>query len=192
MSGLRLVAPQPLRPANPRRWNLGCGDYPLEGYTNVDADPACPAHWHGQVPPLPAEDASLDEIYIGHMLEHLTPEDAATLLAECARCLVAGGQLGVVVPDTRAIMATWLGGVPMRVEYPPGVYHDLRDLNHVNRLFLYSTMQDSHHLWAYDLHSVGQVIMAAGFTLTREIDRFQDPRISVGAWYQCGWDAVKP
>lgn len=171
--------------------NVGCGHHPLAGWCNLDADPSCAPDLVATVPPLPFADDELDEIYMGHVLEHLTREDAVTLLAECARCLQPGGRLGVLVPDMRAIMGTWLGGVPARVEYPLGTWHDCRDLDAVCHLFVFSTVQDSLHRWAYDLTTLARALTAAGLRVTTTIDRFSDPRIPVGAWYQCGWDAVK-
>ena len=174
------------------RVNLGCGDHPLNGWVNVDADVACPADVYTVLPALPFADASCEDIYAGHLLEHLTHEDGASLLAECLRVLVPGGRLGVLVPDTRAIMGTWLGQVPARVEFPLGTWRDVRDLDEVCALFLFSTVQPSHHLWAYDLDTLGRALTRAGFVVTGTIDRFNDPRVALGAWYQCGLDERKP
>ena len=174
------------------RVNLGCGDHPLAGWVNVDADLECPADVFTVLPTLPFSDASCEEVYAGHLLEHFTREDAAVLLRECFRCLVPGGRLGVLVPDTRAIMGAWLGQVPAKVEYPLGTWLDIRDLDDVCHLFLYSTTQASHHLWSYDLDTLGRALQRAGFAVTNTIDRFNDQRVPVGAWYQCGLDARKP
>ena len=31
-----------------------------------------------------------------------------------------------------------------------------------------------------------------GFTDLSPINRYMDPRIALGAWYQVGWDGLKP
>lgn len=173
------------------RVNVGCGNYPLTGWINLDASPDVAADVVATVPPLPYADNALDEIYAGHVIEHMTREDGATFLAECRRCLRPGGRVGIVVPDMRAIMGVWLGGVKVTVEYPMGVQNDCSDLDAVNHLFLFSTVQPSHHLWSYDLGTLGRAMTAAGLRVTGEINRMSDPRIPVGAWYQCGLDAVK-
>jgi len=175
-----------------RRLNVGCGAFPLPYFTNLDADSAAFADVYACVPPLPFADGALDEIYAGHFLEHLTPAEADTFLAECRRCLVPNKRLGVVVPDTRQILTRWLLGAPECVEYPVGTWHPVADLDAVCRLFLYSTVQESPHRWSYDLGTLARRVEAAGFVVTGEIDRYHDPRIPVGAWYQCGLDCVTP
>ena len=175
----------------PRRLNIGSGQHPLLYWTNIDEAPDALSDVHVRVPPIPRQDESLDEIYCGHLFEHLTPAEADTFLWECRRCLVLGGRLGIVVPDTREVMKRHLRGALDEVEYPRGTWHKVRDLDAVCALFFYSTIQESPHRWSYDLHTLARIIEAHGFDVVREIDRFADPRIAVGAWYQCGWDAVK-
>ena len=175
-----------------RRINVGCGQWPLLYWTNIDADPSAYADIYQSVPPLPFADDSLDEVYAGHFLEHLSETDASAFLIECRRVLVPGGRVGIVVPDTREILSRWLSGAQDRVEYPAGVWHDVSDLDAVCRLFLYSPIQNSPHLWSYDLGTLARLLTSCGLTVGAEIDRFGDPRIPVGAWYQMGLDAVKP
>ncbi len=175
-----------------RRLNVGCGDFPLAYWTNLDADPGVRADIHATVPPLPFGDASLDEIYAGHFLEHLSFEDGAAFLAECYRCLAPGGKLGILVPDTFEVARRYVLGMPDKVEYPPETFHPVADLDEVCRMFLYSTVQVSPHKWSYDSRTLKRAMEAAGFVAFVEIDRYADLRIPVGEWYQCGWDAYKP
>lgn len=175
------------RSAGPRL-NVGCGEFPLAGWLNLDADPAMPAELHARVPPLPFADGELSEIYAGHFLEHLTLAEATAFLAECGRTLPPGGRLGIVVPDTFEIARRYVLGLPDRVEYPAGVWRPVADLRTVCDLFLYSTAQDSPHRWSWDAPTLARAMTAAGFIGLRQIDRYADPRIPVGAWYQCGLD----
>lgn len=174
-----------------RRLNVGAGRYPLLYWTNLDADASAFADIYQSVPPIPYGDGQLDEIYAGHFLEHLSHEDARAFLVECRRCLVPGGKLGIVVPDTREVMTRWLRGDLDCIEYPQGVWNAVADLDAVCRLFLYSTVQASPHLWSYDLGTLRRLLESSGFTVTGEIDRFRDPRLGSGQWYQCGLDAVR-
>jgi hypothetical protein len=172
--------------------NVGAGQFPLKGFVNIDPDPSTPADVHLDVPPFPYADASAEEVYLGHVFEHFLPFRAKELLAECLRVLIPGGRLGVVVPDTRAIMRRWLDGPATVVEMPRGSFWDMSDLDQVCGVFLYSVIQPSHHLWSYDLDTLGRALTRAGFVNLQPIDRFRDPRIQVGAWWGCGWDAFKP
>lgn len=180
------------------RVNVGCGAFPLpndgpDGWINIDSSRnATAADLHLSVPPLPFPDDTVAEVYAGHVLEHMRPDLAHAFLQECLRVLRPGGKLGVVVPDTRLIMTRWLAGAADIVEAPEGHFHRIDDLDHVNRLFLFSTYQESPHLWAYDAATLSRALVDAGFEVTGEINRYDDPRIPVHVWYGCGWDAVKP
>lgn len=176
--------------------NIGCGDFPLRdeaggGWTNIDSDPAADADRCISVPPLPYDDATVTEIYCGHFLEHLPREVAPVFLRECYRVLVEGGKLGIVVPDTMAVLRNYVGRRPVEVECPPGEFWRMDNLEHVNALFLYGTSQPSHHCWSYDVVTLREVIEATGFVVTGSIDGMADPRIPCGAWWNLGLDAVK-
>lgn len=175
-----------------RRLNVGCGQHPLLFFVNLDCDQSAYADMYQCVPPLPFEDGALDDIYAGHFLEHLRPAEAREFLAECLRCLVPGGRVGIVVPDTREVMTRWLSGALDQIEYPAGTWHAVADLDDVCGLFLYSTAQDSHHQWSYDLGTLARLLTGVGFMVTGQIDRYRDPRIAQGAFYQCGLDCIKP
>lgn len=50
------------------------------------------------VVPLPFEDASVDEIYTSHFMEHLTAPHRCQLMNECFRVLKADGKMTIIVP----------------------------------------------------------------------------------------------
>lgn len=170
------------------RLNLGCGQNHKPGWTNVDENPHERADVVMRFPPIDADDNSVDEIYAGHVLEHFTYADGQTFLRECHRVLVPGGKIGVVVPDFRAIVGRWLGGERELID---GRW-DTSDLNDLCRFFLFSDFQPSPHKWAYDADTLSVAIAEAGFIVLGPIDRYTDPRLARGAWWQCGWEAIKP
>jgi predicted SAM-dependent methyltransferase len=175
-----------------RRLNIGCGEWALRGYTNLDSQSIAGVDVVATVPPIPYPDASLDEIYLGHVLEHFDHDGGAALLEECYRVLAPGGKLGVVVPDTREVLTRWLRGDRDQVQGPPGYWWPVADLDSICALFLYSTIQPSRHAWSYDETTLRRALTRAGFVIIGAIDGYTDPRVSVGAWYQFGLDAVKP
>lgn len=174
------------------RLNIGCGDFPLRGWVNVDADDNTAADHVMVVPPLPWAAECVAEIFAGHFLEHLDRIDAEDFLHECRRVLVPGGKLGIVVPDTLEVARRYVMGEPAPAQFPAGRHRDLRDLDELCDMILFSTAQPSHHQWAYDVRTLERALRRAGFEVLGEIDRHRDPRLGTGQWYQCGLDARKP
>ena len=174
------------------RLNLGCGAYRLAGYENWDEDPETPADRHHHVPPIPLADGTVAEVYLGHLLEHFEPDEADALLQECRRVLVPGGKLGVVVPDTRAVLARYLEQRHEVVEVPAGSRWNLDDLDDVCRVFLYSTIQPSRHRWSYDAATLRRALVRTGFRAVGLIDPWSDPRASAHNWWSLGLEATTP
>ena len=177
-----------------RRLNVGCGDWPMMYWVNLDALETVPADIHMDAIAYlqTCEAGRYDEIYAGHFLEHLRPDAAAVFLAECFRALTPGGKLGVVVPDTYEICKRYVNKEIDAVEYPAGQWRDMSDLNTLCSLFLYSTAQESPHQWSYDIRTLAREMKAAGFVDLKEIDRYRDPRLGQPAFYQTGIDGWKP
>jgi predicted SAM-dependent methyltransferase len=176
------------------RLNLGSGAYSLpqrDSWVNVDEDPETPADRHYHVPPIPYQDGAVAEIYCGHLLEHFEPREADRFLQDCRRVLAPGGRLGVVVPDTRAVLARYLEQRHEGVEVPQNTFWNLDDLDDVCAVFLYSTIQPSRHKWAYDDHTLRKALVRNGFILGGPIPK-DDPRLSVPSWWDLSTDAFKP
>lgn len=97
-----------LEPANDasRRWleknaackekkliHLGCGDNRLKGWFNGDLpnfDITCPLPWN---------DASIDALFLEHVIEHVAPAEAYRFFKEAWRVLKPGGFLRLAFPD---------------------------------------------------------------------------------------------
>lgn len=171
--------------------NVGSGNSPLKGYLNLDMAETPQVDLLARAPSLPFLDGSFEEIYAGHFLEHLTMEEGVEFLGECHRCLAPFGRLALVVPDTREILKRWLEGAPDCVLDDSGTWYNISDLDAVCGLFLYSTVQESHHHWSYDKNSLGRRMAMAGFGQLREIDRYRDERLMAPAWFQVGISGLK-
>jgi predicted SAM-dependent methyltransferase len=82
--------------------NVGCGEFRAEGWVNVDmtrTDGGPQPDIVASATDLPFEDASVDRLYAGHVLEHLTPEDVVKAIREFARVVRADGKIMIVMPD---------------------------------------------------------------------------------------------
>lgn len=155
--------------------NIGTGGVDLPGWINIDETK--PGDILARVPPLPVRDASVSDVMMSHVLEHMPQDAGIGLLAEVYRVLALGGEVTVIVPDTRAIALFYLlGGV---------------DNFQLNDLYLYSYCQESHHQWSYDWNTVRSLLVDAGFTSITRINRFTDPRLMAPAWFQVAGVARK-
>jgi SAM-dependent methyltransferase len=64
-------------------------------------------HYLDLTQPLPYPDAAFEAAFGSHVLEHLTPDEGATLLRELHRVLRPGGIVRIAVPDLDAVIASY-------------------------------------------------------------------------------------
>ena len=131
------------------RVNLGCGQAYMEGWTNVDASPDVKADIHLDAAEFVRQYGDqVDEVYMGHVFEHLMPGYAASLLRLLNERLRPGAVISVVTPDMRAIFEAYLAGEI--------------DNDKLNASFIYSYVQPSHHVWCYDEATLLELFRRAG------------------------------
>ncbi|MCW2767674.1 MAG: hypothetical protein JWO11_3633 [Nocardioides sp.] len=58
----------------------------------------------------PFDDGSLEVVYADNVIEHITLEQARTMLSEAYRCLQPGGAIRLVTPDLRKHVELYLAG----------------------------------------------------------------------------------
>lgn len=89
--------------------NIGCGATWHHDWINLDLCPTSPQvqEWDASKG-LPLGNDSADACYASHVLEHVTPDQARTLLGECYRVLRYGGIIRIVVPDLEGIAREYL------------------------------------------------------------------------------------
>lgn len=99
----------PAAPDGRRLLHVGCGEVDAPHYINLDARPL--PHVHIVQPDLTNlrlfPDASLDLIYMCHVLEHVGRMDLILVVQEMARVLRPGGVLRISVPDLDRIIALY-------------------------------------------------------------------------------------
>lgn len=191
------------------RLNLGCGPVVVEGWENLDKSPnvllsklpfvrgllkrlgLITAGQAEGFPPgvkfadlvkrLPYADASVEYIYSGHLVEHISPSQAAQLLAECHRVLAPGGVIRFSTPDLREFVDEYLensgaGGdhaVTAADEFmrQMGTFVDI-DGSRLRR-FVNRNISAFHHQWLYDEASLKRLFEQAGF-VAPESKTFRD------------------
>ena len=114
--------------AGATRLHLGCGNVRLDGYLNVDVCPSPAVDLVADIVNLPMfADASLEEIRMSAVLEHLYRYQRAAALREWHRLLRPGGTLRIDhLPDFAFIARAY-------VERKPGVLRPTFDLDEVYR-----------------------------------------------------------
>lgn len=88
--------------------DLGCGQHKREGFTGVDASPDCGAEVVHDltVLPWPFADASVDEVYCSHFLEHLDGPERIRFMNELYRVMKPGARALIITPYW-----TWVGAI---------------------------------------------------------------------------------
>lgn len=163
------------------RLNLGCADLPLQGWVNVDMSrsPHIKADLVADVLDLSdvIEPGSVDEIYAGHLLEHLAPTQAEEAIEHWKSLLKPGGILAIVTPDFHAVVEGYLAG-------------DI-SLDRLNNEFIYSYCQESHHASMWDQTALFELFSRHSLTDIKPIDRFNDPRLAYKDSLQVGVEGKK-
>lgn len=110
------------------RLNIGAGDYPLEGFEDVDRKNGKQAY------PLAYEDESVDEIRASHVLEHFPAGEVVDVLSNWVSKLKPGGKISIAVPDIEFIARMVLDGKRenkrMAYGYMYGGQSDDNDFHH--------------------------------------------------------------
>lgn len=169
------------------RLNLGCGDYPLPGWINVDCRDLPGVDLVTDARHLPFADHSIGAVYAGHLLEHLEPEDGLAALREWWRVLEPGGSLTVVTPDVLVSQAWFDEGRMSRVEYE-GV------------LFGGEAAGPQHHRACYSASILRSVLLLAcdDYAAIEPVEfrvgpdgQPTDRRLVSAIGWQCGWTVTK-
>lgn len=86
-----------------KRVNLGSGQFPLEGWTNVDA--YCDADVREDFLNPALRFRYLDEVRMSHVLEHISWRNTESLLRRVRSWMRPAGKITIEVPDMDAILA---------------------------------------------------------------------------------------
>ncbi len=111
----------PTTPDGKRLLHIGCGDVAAPYYINLDARPLSHVHLVREdltdLSMIP--DASLDLVYMCHVLEHVGRMQLLLTMQEMARVLKPNGVLRIAVPDLDHIIALYnASGKDLKVVAP--------------------------------------------------------------------------
>ena len=149
------------------RLNIGCGEYPIKGFVNIDVYEGKNVDLVCNALKLPYENNSIDEIYCGHMIEHLSIKEAEKVLKEFLRVLKPLGKLGIVIPDKDRTPPKSLIGVKV----PDEPYRE-------------------HHSY-WNLEFLISEVKLAGFIEVKEMDIQTYPNLVARPSWQSGITATK-
>ena len=89
--------------------HIGCGEIQLVGWVNIDARPLPHVHLVSEKLELDEfSDGSIGEIYLSHVLEHLSFEEVNNFLEQMHQKIAVGGVLRLSVPDFETIVKIYL------------------------------------------------------------------------------------
>lgn len=153
--------------------NLGCGNYRMEGFVNVDLeDNWCknkPDVSHDISTPLPFEDESADEIHAYHVFEHFFRYDSDAILMDWVRVLKPGGKLVLELPCLDKIINIFQHVIKTGQELPEnltlwGLYGDPKYANPVMV-----------HKWCYSMSELASMMELNGLSVRSETPTTHQP-----------------
>jgi predicted SAM-dependent methyltransferase len=162
---------------------LGSGGGLLEGWLNTDRAPEPGTVYLDATHRFPLPEQSFDYVFAEQMIEHLTWEQGAAMLAECRRVLKPAGRIRIATPDlerivglhgahgddVRARYVRWCtdGFLPHADAYRPAFV--------INQLF-----RGWGHSFLYDEETLAASLVAAGLSKTVRYDYGQsdDPSLA--------------
>ncbi|MCL1825335.1 MAG: methyltransferase domain-containing protein [Betaproteobacteria bacterium] len=170
-----------------KKLNLGCGNSPLEGWTNIDGGdgkhfdpPGNDAVVKLDVFTAMAEiaDASVSYITSEQFFEHFTRQEGFKLLRECFRVLKKGGVIRTQVPDlyitVKCYLDEWSSAPWKTIQLP----HRLRHISgsqdpyakllpgetYLPSMFINNGFHMDGHKFLYDYETLEQSLRLAGFS----------------------------
>lgn len=146
----------------PLKVNVGCGQEPFPGWTNLDLDPGSHADICWDVTDgLPFADGTCACIYSEHFLEHLPVQQGVHFLKECLRSLLKGGVARIGMPSaeelTRHYYENDWARQPWLHKY--GYTWIKTRAEYINVCF-----RDWGHQWLYDAEELDRRLREAGFS----------------------------
>ena len=121
---------------------------------------------------LPHQSNSVDKVYCSHVLEHLSLEDFHKAIKEVHRCLKAGGEFRLVMPNLKHMARTYLqsedAGASEKFMRDSLLGLETRPSSFLSKVL--ESFSNRHHLWLWDEASTKQALAAHGFVDVEQIE----------------------
>ncbi len=144
-----------LQSARPMRLHLGSGGNNLDGWVNIDLVGAhADLSWDLRRP-LPFAAASVEAVFLEHVLEHLTIADGIRMLHQFLPVMIPHGIIRVGVPDAGLYATSYVR--------EDSVIDELRPGRPTRMLALGEVFQEHGHLSAWDSETLCLAMGEAGY-----------------------------
>jgi predicted SAM-dependent methyltransferase len=137
-----------------RKFNLGAGNLPKEGYEGVDIN--VKGHLPWDIRNLPIEDDSADAFWVQHVLEHFPEQEVQPLLLHWYTKLAWDGTIYIEVPDFEWVVKDWLNAD-----------EDNRWGWNLQRIFGLQCHEGEFHKTGFTVPRLAKHVMQAGFYIKR-------------------------
>ena len=131
------------------RVHLGCAGVRLDGWLNVESDPRVGADVYADPFDFVAEHGpEIGELYMGHLLEALSPDDATALLRLTNSRAAPGTAVAAAATDVRAACAAFAAGEI--------------GIEQFNRSFAHRAFVGRQQRWSFDAASLLELFRQSG------------------------------
>lgn len=162
------------------RLNIASGRYAIPGFINLDSRMQPGVDCVADLRHLPFRDNYFEEIYAGHALQCVRPNEIDSTVREWFRVLAVEGRITVVVPDIEYLARSYLSG-----EIGLDLFTELcfRGLDNPDGDWVYASF--------FDKDKLARALLRAGFSEVKEVNLAKCPHVTAQVSWQVGMEGVK-
>jgi predicted SAM-dependent methyltransferase len=166
-----------------KKLELGTGQFPTPGWLNTDLEPRFARNSRPDASVIfldatrrfPFGDDTFDYIFLEHMIEHVSYDEAGSMLRECARVLRDGGRIRIATPDLSQLLALYDDRSHLSAEQAAYVEwiaaEVLGDVTRATPQFVINTyFREWDHRFLFDEEALQKILLGSGFA---NVQRFR-------------------
>lgn len=146
--------------------NIGCHEYRIEGFINLDMDKTQNADVIADAEHLPYKKETFDIVYASHIIEHFPHTKTEKVLREWKRVLTKGGELYLSQPDLKKIIDIVYLQKHKTMKYLGNCR--LKYLRHI--LWGDQGGKFQYHYVCYDYEMIKEILKKVGFSKITQVD----------------------